>query len=63
MHLTETIEICFWKGKEYQYGCKKRKCWLPVFFPFTTMFSKTLKVRLCVANIIIPSYFPGLGKR
>ena len=36
---------------------KKRKCWLPAFSPFTTMFSKALFLRVimshdCVAELI-----------
>ena len=31
-------KICFWKGRTH---CgKRRKCWLPAFSPFPTMFSK-----------------------
>ena len=31
-------EICFEKGRKH---CgKRRKCWLPAFSPFPTMFSK-----------------------
>ena len=32
------IEICFGKGRKH---CgKRRKCWLPAFSPFPTMFLK-----------------------
>ena len=32
------IWICFGKGRKH--CVKKRKCWLPAFSPFSTMFSK-----------------------
>ena len=38
------IEICFGKGRKH---CgKRRKCWLPAFSPFPTMFSKGLFLRV-----------------
>ena len=30
----------FFKGREEIIGGKRRKCWLPAFSPFPTMFSK-----------------------
>ena len=37
-------EICSGKGRKY---CgKRRKCWLPAFSPFPTMFSKGLFPRV-----------------
>ena len=34
----QKIEICYGKGQKH---CgKRRKCWLPAFSPFSTMFSK-----------------------
>ena len=43
----QNIKICFEKGGKCG---KRRKCWLPAFSPFPTMFSKTfsgsLKVRI-----------------
>ena len=42
--LDSKIEICFGKGRKY---CgKRRKCWLPAFSPFPTMFSKALFYRM-----------------
>ena len=47
------IRICFEKGRNH---CgKRRKCWLPAFSSFPTMFSKgffrrVLKSRDCVVN-------------
>ena len=36
------IEVCFCKGRKY---CgNRRKCWLPVFSPFLTMFLKCVFV-------------------
>ena len=38
------IEIWFGKGRKH---CgKRRKCWLPAFSPFPSMFSKGLSVRV-----------------
>ena len=38
------IEICFGKGRKH---CRKRrKCWLPAFSPFSTMFSKGFFLRV-----------------
>ena len=34
----QKIEICVWKGRKH-WG-KRRKCWLPAFSPFPTVFSK-----------------------
>ena len=35
---TQKFEICIWKSRKH---CgKRRKCWLPAFSPFPTMFSK-----------------------
>ena len=35
----QQFENCFDKGRKH---CgKRRKCWLPAFSPFSTMFSKT----------------------
>ena len=37
INVTPKIEICFEKGRKH---CeKRRKCWLPAFSPFPTMFS------------------------
>ena len=33
-------EICFWVVRKY-FG-KRRKCWLPLLYPFPKMFSKAL---------------------
>ena len=47
------IKICFGKGRKH---CgKRRKCWLPAFSPFFTMFSKAfffrvVKSRDCVVK-------------
>ena len=45
---------CFWKGRKH---CgKRRKCWLPAFSPFPTMFSskgfyfKVVKSQDCVVK-------------
>ena len=53
VNLAEKIEICF--GKERKHIPKRRKCWSPVFTPFSTMFSKGLffkvvKSRDCVVK-------------
>ena len=38
------IELKFWKGRKH---CgKRRKCWLPAFYPFPTLFSKGLCFRV-----------------
>ena len=38
------IEICFGNGRKH---CRKRrKCWLPAFSPFPTMFSKDYLLRV-----------------
>ena len=38
LNLAEKIEICFGKGRKH---CgKRRKCWLPAFSPFPTVFSE-----------------------
>ena len=47
------IEICFRKSRKH--CVKKRKCWLPAFSPFPTMFSKgfffkVVKIRDCVVK-------------
>ena len=48
------IVICFGKGRKL---CgKRRKCWLPAFSPFPTMFSKgylfkVIESRDCVVKI------------
>ena len=40
----QKIEICVGKGRKH---CrKKKKCWLPAFSPFPTMFSKGLIPRV-----------------
>ena len=44
MNLTEKIKTCFGKGRKH---CgKRRKCWLPAFSPFPTMFSKAFLFRI-----------------
>ena len=48
------IEICFGKGSR-KHCVKRRKCWLPAFPPFPTMFSKgffprVVKSRHCVVK-------------
>ena len=53
--LGRKVEIFIRKGKKH-YG-KRRKCWLPVFSSFPTVFSKgflprVLKSRDCVAKIL-----------
>ena len=40
LNLNQNIEICFGKGRKH-CGEKSRKCWLPAFSPFPTMFSKS----------------------
>ena len=40
----EKIEICFGKGRKHCW--KRRKCWLPAFSPFPTMFSKGIFLRV-----------------
>ena len=46
----------FGQGRVYRKHCgKRRKCWLPVFCPFSTMFSKSyflkvVKSRDCVVK-------------
>ena len=35
---TQNLKICFGKGKKHRG--KQRKCWLPAFSPFPTMFSR-----------------------
>ena len=47
------IEISF--GKRKKHCGKRRKCWLPAFYPFPTMFSKGFLYRVikrqdCVVN-------------
>ena len=37
------IEIHLWQGRKHCW--KRRKCWLPAFSPFPTMFSKVLLIR------------------
>ena len=38
MNVTEKLKFCFGNGRKH---CgKRRKCWLPAFSPFPTMFSK-----------------------
>ena len=49
----QQIDICFWEGTKH---CGKwRKCCLPTFSPFPTMFSKAcftraVKTRGCLGN-------------
>ena len=44
------IQICFGKGRKY---CgKRRKCWLPTFSPFPTMFSKGFFLRVVKVGIV-----------
>ena len=57
------VELCFRKSRKH---CgKRRKCWLPAFSPFPTMFSKALvprviKSRDCVVKeLIAKSFGPG----
>ena len=38
------FEICF--GKRRKHCGKRRKCWLPAFFPFPTMFSEGFHLRV-----------------
>ena len=38
------IEMCFREGRKH--SGKRRKCWLPIFFPFPTMFSKAFFLRV-----------------
>ena len=41
-NMTEKLKKCFVKVKKH---CgKRRKCWLPAFSPFPTMFSKGFSV-------------------
>ena len=50
------FEICFVKSRKH---CrKKRKCWLPAFSPFPTMFSKVFSLRVvkskdCVVMVLL----------
>ena len=37
------MKTCF--GKGIKHCGKRRKCWLPAFSPFPTMFSKSLLVQ------------------
>ena len=38
VNVTEKLKFVFWKDRKH---CgKRRKCWLPAFSPFPTMFSK-----------------------
>ena len=51
--LTKKFEICV--GKRRKHSGKKRKCWLPTFSPFPTIFSKIffsrgVKSRDCVVK-------------
>ena len=51
------IEICF--GKVRKPCGKRRKCWLPAFSPFPTMFSegyffRVVKSRECVVKSLFP---------
>ena len=53
INLTEKTEICFGKGRKHCW--KRRKCWLPAFSPYPTMFSKcfcseVVKSRDCVVK-------------
>ena len=43
-----------WFGKGRKHCGKRRKCWLPAFSPFPTMFSKALnsKLGLCGKELI-----------
>ena len=53
IHNIKKIDICVEKGRKH---CRKRrKCWLPAFSPFPTVFSKgfflkVVKSRDCVVN-------------
>ena len=60
--LGSKVEIFIRKGKKH-YG-KRRKCWLPAFSSFPTVFSKgflprVLKSRDCVAKIFIQVFSLG----
>ena len=44
LNLAENFEICF--GKNRKRCGKRRKCWLPAFYPFSAMFSKGFFPRL-----------------
>ena len=39
-------KLKFWFEKGTKHCGKRRKCWLPVFSPFPTMFSKALHFRI-----------------
>ena len=44
INVTEKKNFCFGKGRKH---CgKRRKCWLPAFSPFPTMFSKAFFLRV-----------------
>ena len=44
INVNEKLKFWFEKGRKH---CgKRRKCWLPVFSPFPTMFSKALHFRI-----------------
>ena len=44
MNKTPKTKICF--GKDRKHSRKRRKCWLPAFSPFPTMFSKRYFLRI-----------------
>ena len=45
------VKICFGKGRKY--SGKKRKCWLPAFSPFCTMFSKAFFLRVIKTQVCV----------
>ena len=54
INVTEKLKFVLGKGKKHFE--KRRKCWLPAFSPFPTMFSKVfsfrvIKSRDCVVKV------------
>ena len=44
INVDSKFEICF--GNDRKHCEKRRKCWLPAFSPFPTMFSKAVLSRV-----------------
>ena len=44
INVVSKIEVCLLKGKKH--SGKRRKCWLPAFSLFPTMFSKAFLIRV-----------------
>ena len=56
MNVNENLKFGLGKGRKH-YG-KRRKCWLPAFSPFPTMFSKALCFR-SVKSGLCGNFFPN----